>query len=294
MSDTIISITGPTGPAGIKVLGGVQSYYDLPTPYDGEPGDGFITLDTGFLVVWNGWIWEQVGEIRGPTGGIGPTGVIGPIGRTGPTGSAGPGITGPIGNIGPTGPKGEIGPIVPTGGVELTDRLVNGDIIVTLTANGTITLPNTNQGQPTFTGDTDKITLFENYPTTYNHAIGHESSYTWFGVDHSDDIHGWKFYAGGIEVLKVTGLGRITIGGNYSLPIIDGSIDQSLTTNGQGSISWATFYKKCNPPAHSYGTAGDREGMVAFDANYLYYCVNAYVDNSTNIWKRVSLNTDSW
>jgi hypothetical protein len=294
MSDNVISITGPTGPAGINILGGVQSYYDLPTPYDGKTGDGFITLDTGFLVVWNGWIWEQVGEIRGPTGGPGPTGVMGPIGRTGPTGSTGPGITGPIGDIGPTGPQGEVGPIGPTGGVELTDRLVNGDIKVLLTTNGTLTLPNTNTGQPAFVGDTDKITLFENHPTTYNHAIGYEPNYTWFGVDHSDDAHGWKFYAGGIEALKVTGLGRVTIGGNYSLPVIDGSTDQTLTTNGQGSLSWASFYKKSDPPIHSHGMPGDRAGMVAFDANYLYYCVSNYVDNTTSIWKRVSLNSDSW
>jgi hypothetical protein len=47
-------------------------------------------------------------------------------------------------------------------------------------------------------------------------------------------------------------------------------------------------------PAHSYGSAGDEAGMVAFDNAYIYYCTANYVNNSTNIWKRVALNATPW
>ena len=47
-------------------------------------------------------------------------------------------------------------------------------------------------------------------------------------------------------------------------------------------------------PLHSYGSSGDLEGMVAFDANYVYFCTADYINTSTNIWKRVQLNGTTW
>ena len=47
-------------------------------------------------------------------------------------------------------------------------------------------------------------------------------------------------------------------------------------------------------PANSYGQAGDLQGMVAFSSTHIYYCVADYVNNSTNIWKRVELTGGSW
>jgi hypothetical protein len=47
-------------------------------------------------------------------------------------------------------------------------------------------------------------------------------------------------------------------------------------------------------PANSYGQAGDLQGMVAFSSMHIYYCVSDYVNNSTNIWKRVELTGGSW
>jgi hypothetical protein len=47
-------------------------------------------------------------------------------------------------------------------------------------------------------------------------------------------------------------------------------------------------------PEHSYGSAGDAAGMVAFDSTYIYYCTANYVNNSTNIWKRVALDATPW
>ena len=47
-------------------------------------------------------------------------------------------------------------------------------------------------------------------------------------------------------------------------------------------------------PAHSYGSPGDKAGMVAFDGSYIYYCKQDYVDNLTNIWVRVVWTDTNW
>jgi hypothetical protein len=47
-------------------------------------------------------------------------------------------------------------------------------------------------------------------------------------------------------------------------------------------------------PEHSYGAAGDKEGMVVFDNTYIYYCTADYVNNSTDIWKRTAHGAGTW
>jgi len=47
-------------------------------------------------------------------------------------------------------------------------------------------------------------------------------------------------------------------------------------------------------PVHSYGAPGDQAGTVAFDSSYIYYCTTNYVNNSTNIWRRVALSATTW
>lgn len=42
-----------------------------------------------------------------------------------------------------------------------------------------------------------------------------------------------------------------------------------------------------NPPQNTYGTIGDRKGLLAVDESSLYYCIGDYVDNSTEIWKSI-------
>lgn len=61
-----------------------------------------------------------------------------------------------------------------------------------------------------------------------------------------------------------------------------------FSTNGRFSIPIDTA------PAHSYGAAGDKAGMIAVSSDWLYYCTDNYVDNTTNIWKRVALNGTAW
>jgi hypothetical protein len=62
----------------------------------------------------------------------------------------------------------------------------------------------------------------------------------------------------------------------------------TLNTNGR------TTFPNGVVPAHSYGAAGDKEGMVVFDDTYIYYCTADYVDNVTDIWKRTAHGAGTW
>ena len=112
--------TGPTGEQGrgLNIRGQLANDLELPGTGN-EPGDAFIVGD-GFLYIWDGTTWANVGNIQGPTGDLGPTGPTGALGPTGPTGIQGPtGSTGPLGPTGPTGADsvvpGPTGPAGPTG-----------------------------------------------------------------------------------------------------------------------------------------------------------------------------------
>lgn len=115
--------TGATGPAGadgtgVVIAGSVANAAALPAgPHD--EGTMYITQDDGHGHVWNGSSFDDVGQIRGPTGPQGPTGPVGAPGATGPQGPTGPagstGATGPTGPQGPTGETGPQGPIGPAG-----------------------------------------------------------------------------------------------------------------------------------------------------------------------------------
>jgi hypothetical protein len=47
-------------------------------------------------------------------------------------------------------------------------------------------------------------------------------------------------------------------------------------------------------PTHSYGKLGDRKGYIAIDATYIYVCTTSYVNNTTNVWKRIVLDGTPW
>jgi hypothetical protein len=47
------------------------------------------------------------------------------------------------------------------------------------------------------------------------------------------------------------------------------------------------------PPSTSIGFDTDKEGDIAFDSEYFYYCVNDY-DGESDIWKRVAWSNDTW
>lgn len=55
-----------------------------------------------------------------------------------------------------------------------------------------------------------------------------------------------------------------------------------------------TIFPNGTVPAHSYGAAGDKEGMVVFSDPYIYYCKQDYVNNTTDIWVRVAWTGTNW
>jgi hypothetical protein len=68
--------TGSRGDDGtsVKIVGVVATANDLPDPYNGDFGDGYIVTDTGNLWTWSGSAWVEVGRILGYTGSQGPAG----------------------------------------------------------------------------------------------------------------------------------------------------------------------------------------------------------------------------
>ena len=132
--------TGATGPQGqgIRLLGTLPTFGDLPT-VGNEVGDTWIIQEDGNGYSWDGFVWNDIGDLVGPQGATGPgytggsynpsNGIVtftsddglgfitsdlrGATGSTGPqgfTGSTGPqGSTGPLGATGiqgATGPRG--------------------------------------------------------------------------------------------------------------------------------------------------------------------------------------------
>lgn len=47
-------------------------------------------------------------------------------------------------------------------------------------------------------------------------------------------------------------------------------------------------------PATSKGVEGDREGMIAADADYLYVCVADWTDGMADIWSRTAITASTW
>lgn len=123
--------TGPQGPqgTGLTILGSLNDESELPV--SSNVGDGYLI--NGDLYVWDGTVWNNVGNIQGPAGPTGPTGATGPAGADGDSayeiavanGFVGTesqwlaslvGPQGPAGNDGATGPAGPAGPGLPAGG----------------------------------------------------------------------------------------------------------------------------------------------------------------------------------
>ena len=73
-------IKGDTG-EGLNILGSLTDESLLPV--DNSIGDGYIIL--GYLYVWTGLVWENVGLIKGPKGDAGLTGSVWLTGAVDPT-----------------------------------------------------------------------------------------------------------------------------------------------------------------------------------------------------------------
>ena len=119
-------LQGPPGPQGVEgppgvgldTKGTVPTFDDLPA--NAEPGDAYVTDDTGDLWVWSSTgVWIHAGHVVGPEGPQGPPGPQGEPGPQGPQGIQGlqglQGATGPQGLTGLQGPQGDAGTPGPQG-----------------------------------------------------------------------------------------------------------------------------------------------------------------------------------
>ena len=121
-SQGVVGFVGSRGNDGTSVsIKGSTSTYTLlpgyPSSYSGSPwvgsiGDGYITIDTGHLWIWNG-SWQDAGNITGPKGDTGYTGSQGVVGFVGSQGIVGfvgsTGTQGQVGFVGSTGTQGQVG-----------------------------------------------------------------------------------------------------------------------------------------------------------------------------------------
>jgi hypothetical protein len=55
-----------------------------------------------------------------------------------------------------------------------------------------------------------------------------------------------------------------------------------------------TIFPTSTVPTHSTGASGDRQGMVVFDGNYIYYCKENYSNGVSDIWVRSAWTSTSW
>lgn len=101
-----------------------------------------------------------------------------------------------------------------------------------LTSNVIISTDETNYGPPNLSGSTDRLTLWDNStnPSAYNYAIGIEGNHLWTAVDVNDPDWGFKWYAGGVEIAHLDGVGRL------GLTSVSAS---SLTGSLEGTSSWS-------------------------------------------------------
>lgn len=91
---------------------------------------------------------------------------------------------------------------------------------------------------------------------------------------------------------------RYSTTGNDGMQLFTAAKPIKITTASNTHWTFGTNGRTTFPngtvPEHSYGAAGDKEGMVVFSDPYIYYCKQDYVDNSTDIWVRVAWTGTNW
>ena len=170
--------------------------------------------------------------IQGATGATGPTGPIGPRGLQGATGATGP--TGPTGVTGPTGPQGIQGATGATGaqgpqgiqgpmGPQGATGPAGAGSVIAVTA-GTGLTGGTISTTGTINADTTVLQTVNNlFPKT-------DSRYL--------QLTGGTL-TGALTGTTINTTGTIKVG-TVTYPNTDGTSGQVLTTNGSGTLNWAT------------------------------------------------------
>jgi hypothetical protein len=184
------------------------------------------------------------------------------------------------------------------------DYLVNGGNVLSLNSDSTISFPNDTIALAPATGlSINTSSEVQITATVTNPGTG-------YGVGPSIGMSSTLGGSGtgmtvSFSVTGSNGVGSVTIispGTGYQtgdvLTIDDGNGDaeiqltiSAVAYNWTFTLDGKTTFPTNTAPAQSYGVAGDKAGMVAFDNNYVYYCAADYVDDSTAIWKRTALTT---
>ena len=165
----------------------------------------------------------------------------------------------------------------------------------TFSANGA-TIFSSNLILPQF-----KKILFGN-ASTHNYIHGEDDAVSLHGGLASSQItssvHAATSFAGFSINDNVTGVGdgsasvRASLEGNAAVTIFTldptdlADIGYAWTFDDKGR----TTFPATTVPVHSYGAAGDKAGMVIFDADYIYYCKSDFVGHTSSI----VVDSDQW
>jgi hypothetical protein len=144
----------------------------------------------------------------------------------------------------------------------------------------------------TFTGNAQyfSCTVTANQDGTYTVADTTGNSFdllagSWFKIP-GDELGG-ATPANDIQITVAT----VDDGGAILTTTLTGTAVSKQWTFGEDG---RTTFPVATVPAHSYGAAGDKAGMLAFDVDYIYYCTADYVNDTTDIWKRTAHGAGTW
>ena len=249
-----------------------------------SPGEGDLWWDSGegnlYVYYQSNWIGAYTGT-AGPDGLPGAQGIQGPAGIRGLKGNTGD--IGPRGYTGETGTQGEVGP-----------RGLKGDTgdagAAGLSGTQGIQGEVGPQGPRGLKGDT-----------------GDAGTNGLDGADGIDGLPGEQGLAGvdGADGADgIDGLPGVTVQFSETAPLdptsgdlwwntIDGNLYLYFSNAWISATSLTASYFYVPVPAHSVGQPGDTAGLVAYNSSYFYLCYTNY-DGSTNIWKRILWNLDTW
>jgi len=141
-----------------------------------------------------------------------------------------------------------------------TQRLISSDEVIKFIGAGSVTTGSDAEGNITITGSTIVTGIESETDVSIKVNLTDSTQRVWrFGED-----------------------GILNLPGNLTFP--DNTVQSTAWAGGRVVAA----------PTHSYGADGDVAGMMAFDGSYIYYCTANFVNNSTNIWKRVALDASPW
>jgi len=133
-----------------------------------------------------------------------------------------------------------------------------------------------NQAPPT-NPSTLEIIQFKIYTLTQNYLSLEEK---YLDIEVQEDV----------SVYARAGMRFTTGTGSVQITSDDDNNSNSWYFNRKGHLE----FPRNVAPASSKGSQDDEEGSVAFDNEYIYYCIQSYSDGQTDIWKRVAWSNDTW